>query len=119
MFETREEPLIPRRKFILRLFRHFLVAFGVVFVSLVGGAIGYHSTEGLAWVDAFLNAAMILTGMGPVSELHSASGKWFATLYALYSGLVFVVVAGILGGPLLHRLLHRFHLEEDDIDQST
>lgn len=119
MFEKRVEPLISRGKFILRFLRHFLAALGIVLVSLAAGAVGYHSIEGLPWIDALLNAAMILTGMGPVSELHTASGKLFATLYALYSGLVFVIVAGILGAPLLHRLLHRFHLEASDgTDQS-
>jgi hypothetical protein len=78
---------------------------------LIAGAVGYHITEGLSWIDALFNAAMILTGMGPASELHTDSGKVFATTYALYSGLVFVVVLGILGAPLFHRLLHRFHLE--------
>jgi hypothetical protein len=86
----------------------------VVALSLAAGAIGYHVTEGIPWLDALLNAAMILTGMGPVAVLHETAGKLFATAYALYSGVVFLVVAGLLTGPFLHRLLHRFHLDAGD-----
>ena len=67
--------------------------------------------EGLSWIDALVNAAMILGGMGPVNELHTTAGKLFAAFYALYSGIVFLVVAGILFGPTIHRFLHRFHVE--------
>jgi hypothetical protein len=84
----------------------------------VVGILGYHVLEGLAWIDALLNAAMILGGMGPVDEVHTAAGKIFAAFYALYSGLIVLVVAGVLFAPLLHRFLHRFHLElSDDKDK--
>ena len=86
---------------------------GVVAVSLAIGTVGYHSLAGLDWIDALLNAAMILTGMGPVSPLSSPGAKVFASAYALFSGIVFLVSVGILVTPLLHRLMHRFHLEED------
>ena len=75
------------------------------------GIFGYHVLEGLAWIDALLNAAMILGGMGPVDQVQTAAGKIFAAFYALYSGLIVLVVAGVLFAPLLHRFLHRFHLE--------
>ncbi len=75
------------------------------------GIIGYHSLEGLSWVDSTLNAAMILGGMGPVNELHTTGGKLFAAGYALSSGVVFLAAAGVLFAPVLHRLMHKFHLE--------
>jgi hypothetical protein len=79
--------------------------------SLFVGAFGYHLTEGMGWLDAVLNAAMILTGMGPVATLKTDSGKLFAICYAIFSSGVFLVVAGMLVGPLAHRVLHRFHLD--------
>ena len=82
------------------------------------GATGYHFAARLPWLDALLNAAMILAGMGPVDQLTTSEAKLFATLYALYSGLVFLVVAGILLGPVIHRVLHRFHLEDRDAESS-
>jgi len=94
------------------------VAGGIVFVSLVLGVLGYHFFEGLPWLDALLNASMILTGMGPVEQLHSTGGKLFASFYALFSGIVFITTAGLLLAPLMHRLMHKFHLEskEDDAE---
>lgn len=83
----------------------------VVGLALSIGIFGYNFIEGLGWVDAFLNASMILGGMGPVNELHSEAGKIFAGCYALFAGLIFIVVAGIFFAPILHRFLHRFHLE--------
>lgn len=77
---------------------------------LLGMAI-YHGVEGLSWTDAFLNAAMLLGGMGPVDQLHTTAGKWLAGLYALFAGLVFLVVAGVMLAPVVHHVLHRFHLE--------
>jgi hypothetical protein len=111
-FEHRGEPLLPWRVFLLRRVGRTLLAGGVVIVlSLVLGMAGYRLTEGMAWLDAFLNASMILGGMGPVDTLHTAAGKLFAGFYALYSGLVLVFTAGLLLAPFMHRLLHRFHLE--------
>lgn len=80
-------------------------------LSLVIGILGYHLTEGMGWLDAFLNAAMLLGGMGPVGAVHTTAGKLFAGLYALYSGLILIGVAGLLLAPFMHRLLHKFHLE--------
>jgi hypothetical protein len=80
-------------------------------VSLVGGVLGFHQFSGLPWVDALLNACMLLGGMGPVGNLGGTSGKLFAAGYALYAGLVFLIVAGLLVTPVFHRVLHKFHLE--------
>jgi hypothetical protein len=87
-------------------------AFAIVAVALAIGMIGYRTTEQLSWLDSFLNAAMILSGMGEVAPLTTVSGKLFAGLYALFSGLLILVTAGILAAPLVHRLLHRLHLDD-------
>jgi hypothetical protein len=113
MFEHHRQPLLPRSAFLWRIARYGAVAFLIVLGSLGIGMLGYHFFEGLAWLDAFVNAAMILGGMGPVNELHTAAGKLFAGIYALYAGLVFLLVAGVLFAPIFHRFLHRFHLEID------
>jgi hypothetical protein len=114
LYEHHSQPLLPRAKFRLRLLRHGLVAFALISVSLGIGVLGYHFTEGLAWIDSLLNAAMILGGMGPVNPMHSVAGKLFASAYALFAGMAFLVTAGILATPVLHRLLHRLHLESPD-----
>ena len=114
VYEGREQPLLGQRAFAHRLLRHFALAAGVVAVSLGAGAVGYRATEGMSWLDALLNAAMILTGMGPVNVLHTTAAKVFATAYALFSGVVFLVVAGLLVAPIAHRVLHRFHLDDDE-----
>jgi hypothetical protein len=116
MYEHRTEPLLPARQFFQRLIKHTLVAFAVLGVSLGMGIIGYRLTEGLSWLDALLNASMILGGMGPVNQLQHASGKLFASFYALYSGIVFLASAGIIVAPIVHRIAHRLHLEEENVD---
>jgi hypothetical protein len=80
-----------------------------VVVALGFGMSIYHWTEGLPWPDAFLNAAMLLGGMGPVDKLQTTAGKWLAGIYALFAGLVFIVTAGVIGAPVVHRIIHRFH----------
>ena len=114
MYERRHERLLTRRQFLLRLLRHFWLALGLVLASLAVGMLGYHTFEGLSWLDAFLNAAMILGGMGPVAPLQTTGGKLFAGLYALYSGMLLLVAVSILLLPVLHRLLHTFHLADND-----
>jgi hypothetical protein len=111
LYEHRGEPLLARREFLRRLAGHGLLAVGVVSGSLTVGVLGYHFTEGFTWLDSLLNASMILGGMGPVDRLHTIAGKVFASLYALFSGMVFIVAVGILVAPLAHRALHRLHLE--------
>lgn len=114
MYEHHAHPILSARAFFNRWLRHAAVALSVVLFSLGLGVTGYHTLEGLSWIDSFLNAAMLLGGMGPVNALTTDAGKLFAAFYALYSGLIFLVVAGLLFVPLIHRFLHRFHLEMDD-----
>jgi hypothetical protein len=111
MFEHRTSPLLPRREFLRRVANSLLLGLLVVVCALGVGMAGYHLLEKLPWVDAFVNAAMILSGMGPVATLQTAAGKIFAGCYALFSGLAFISVAGILLAPLAHRALHKFHIE--------
>ncbi len=111
MYEHRTEPLLPRRKFLRRLAMHGLAAGGVVAVSLSLGILGYHFLAGLSWIDALLNASMILTGEGPVDPMRTATAKLFASFYALFSGVVFLAIWSILVVPVAHRLLHKLHLE--------
>jgi hypothetical protein len=113
MYEHRSEPLLPQKLFIRRLFKHSALALLIILVSLGIGMLGYHFIERLSWVDALLNASMILGGMGPVNELHSNSGKIFASIYALYSGIAFLVLTGIIFAPVAHRFLHHLHLDDD------
>ena len=118
MFEHRSQPLLPRAAFLFRVVLHSSVAFGIIAGSLLLGIIGYHSLEGSPWVDSTLNAAMILGGMGLVHELHTTGGKLFAAGYALFSGVVFLAAAGVLFAPVLHRLMHKFHLEIGSEDRA-
>ena len=111
-YEHRTEPILPRHRFLRRVLGHFLVALALMVASLGLGILGYRLTEGMSWIDALVNASMILGGMGPVNELHTGGGKLFASFYALFSGVVFLIMAGIVVAPLAHRLLHRLHLEE-------
>jgi len=111
MFEHRHEKLLPRPLFFRRLAKYALISLGIVIVSLVLGMIGYHVLEGFSWVDSFLNAAMLMGGMGPVGMLHTDAGKVFAGIYALYCGLVVLVSIAIFAAPIFHRFLHHFHLE--------
>lgn len=111
MFEHKSQPLLPHRDFLARMARSVLVAALLVAISLAAGMLGYRILEGLSWIDAFLNAAMLLGGMGPVTTPITAGGKLFAGLYALYCGLMVIVVAGIMLAPVAHRVLHRFHLD--------
>lgn len=105
------KPLPPRPQFLRRLIQSALAGLGVVVASLAVGMLGYHGFEGLPWLDAFLNASMILAGMGPVDTLQTAGGKLFAGCYAIYSGIALLTSVGLMFAPLVHRFLHRFHLE--------
>lgn len=113
MFEHHREPLLPRRAFYRRVARYAVAALLLVAVSWLIGILGYRSLEGMSWSDSMLNAAMILGGMGPVNPIHTTIGKVFASFYALFSGIIFLVAVGVLVAPLLHRLLHQFHLEAE------
>jgi hypothetical protein len=114
MFEHHSQPLLPRNAFIKRQTKHILIVLAIIGGSLLIGMAGYHFIERLPWVDSMLNASMILGGMGPVDVLHTTAGKIFASLYALYSGIAFLVIAGVLFAPAFHRMLHHFHLDLED-----
>ena len=114
MFERRQQPILPRPAFMHRVARSAAVATGLLGVSLGLGVVGYHALAGLDWIDALLNASMILTGMGPVSPLQSAGAKLFASAYALFSGVVFIASTGLIVAPLAHRFLHQFNIELED-----
>ena len=111
MYEPRHRHPIATSHFVRRLVLHGLGALALIALSLFLGMLGYHSYERLPWRDAFLNAAMLLGGMGPVESPQTDGGKVFAGLYALYSGLIFLVAAGLVVAPALHRMLHLFHWE--------
>jgi hypothetical protein len=111
LYESRHQPLLPRREFFKRLARNFAAASLLIAVSLVFGMVGYRCFEGMTWMDAFANAAMILSGMGPLAPLQTWGGKLFAGIYALYSGLMLIAATGILLAPAFHRLLHHFHAD--------
>jgi hypothetical protein len=112
VYEHKSEPLLPFRRFLRRQIDHFLIGLGIIGVSLGLGIAGYHFLGKLAWIDSLVNASMILGGMGPVDPLQTTAGKIFASLYALYSGIVFLVVVGIMAAPIVHRLIHHLHLTE-------
>jgi hypothetical protein len=112
MYEHRGQAPVSARAFRRRLTRHLSVVMVILLASLGLGMAGYAYFEGLGWLDAFLNAAMLLGGMGPVESPATPGGKIFAGMYALYAGVVLLVTAGIVFAPIVHRLLHRFHWDE-------
>jgi hypothetical protein len=116
--EHRSQKLLSRRAFIGRVLAYAAVSLGIILFGLGIGILGYHYLEGVSWIDALLNASMLLGGMGPVSELHTTAGKLFASFYALFAGVIFLVATGVLFAPIFHRFLHRFHLDlEEKQDQ--
>jgi|SRR5579872_2080007 len=116
MYEHRTERLLSRSRFLGRALAHLGMGLGAIAVALFIGIAGYHYIAGLKWLDALLNASMILGGMGPVDPLKSSAAKVFASLYALFSGLVFIGVLAVLLAPFLHRLMHKLHMEEADLE---
>jgi hypothetical protein len=117
MSENRHRRALPmptRQEFVRHMSRSILASSALIAISLGVGVLGYHVTARLDWVDALLNASMILTGMGPVSPLTTTGAKLFASAYALFSGVIFIASAGVAVGPVAHRFLHRFHVELDD-----
>ena len=118
MFEHRSKPLLTRSAFTKRMVLFALLSTGSVTFSLLLGMVGYRIFESFSWVDAFLNAAMLMGGMGPLNELRTESGKIFAGIYALYCGLVFIISIGFLIAPVFHRFLHKFHIELNEKEMS-
>ncbi len=117
MYEHRRDKLLTTREFTVRVLQHGGVVLIAVAVALSIGIIGYRTTARLSWIDALLNASMILGGMGPVDVITTRSGKLFASFYALFSGLFFIAITGVLLAPFLHRMVHRFHLEKKGTDE--
>ena len=111
MYESKKHPPLGRIQFLRRMLNHLAVAALLIVLSLLAGMAGYVAFEHLSWVDSFLNASMLLGGMGPVNTPVTEAGKLFAGIYALYSGLVFIATAALLFTPVLHRIIHKFHWE--------
>ena len=111
MYESHDEPPLGQRAFLNRMLQHGGVVAALAAGSVLIGTAGYHWLGRAAWIDAFLNACMLLGGMGPVGDIPNAAGKIFAALFALYAGLVFLISAGILITPVVHRIIHRMHWE--------
>ncbi len=114
MFEHRSAPVLPRARFLRRMLRSSAIAAALILLALALGIAGYRVLGGLGWVDALLNASMILGGMGPVDPITTTGGKLFASFYALFSGIAFLSIAGVLIAPIYHRFLHRFHFDLDE-----
>ena len=113
-YETKRQPLVSPSRFAARVGRSIATSGILISLSLFGGMLGYQHYENMEWIDAFANAAMILSGMGPLASPQTWNGKLFAGLYALYSGLALVAASGLILAPILHRIFHRFHLESGD-----
>lgn len=111
MYERRNQPLLPRRVFYARFTRCAILGLAIILGSLCIGMAGYHYFEKLSWLDAFTNASMILSGMGPLAPIQTTGGKLFAGCYALFSGIAFISSIGVVFAPIYHRFLHKFHLE--------
>lgn len=112
MYERKNQPLVSRQVFIRRISRNLFYSALIISMSLLIGTVGHHTFSTCSWIDAFHNASMILSGMGPVITIYSFSGKVFSSFYALFSVLVFVTNLGVLIAPLLHRIMHHLHVAE-------
>lgn len=113
MFEHRSEPLLPRHSFLARAALYAGAASLLIGAALGCGVVGYHYLGGLPWIDALVNASMILGGMGPVDPITSHAGKLFASFYALFSGLLFIGAASLVLAPFIHRVMHKLHLDDE------
>lgn len=111
----RKKPLQPRKVFLAHLLRNIVLSFLFILISLSFGMWGYHHFEKMAWIDAFVNAAMILSGMGPAESLHTFKGKLFAGFYALYSGLALIIALGVLFSPIMRRFFHKLDLDTEEV----
>jgi len=118
-FEHKSQPILAWHLFQRRLLLSLALSGAIIVGSLAGGMIGYHWFEGLDWIDAFTNAAMILSGMGPLAQPQTTVGKIFAGTYALWSGFVVLLVLGITFGPIVHRMLHKLHADDPDLNDDT
>jgi hypothetical protein len=117
MYEHRTDRLLTRVEFARRVIGHFGYSILACVLALGAGVVGYHAIAGLTWIDSLLNASMILGGMGPVDPLKTNAAKVFASFYALFSGLVFIGVLGLLLAPFIHRVMHKLHMSYEDDSQ--
>ncbi|MDZ4806684.1 MAG: hypothetical protein SGI96_00275 [Bacteroidota bacterium] len=113
MYEHRKQPLATKATFHLRVLKNIIIAIIIMAVCLIIGIVGYHYTDNIPWIDSLHNASMILSGMGPVVEIKSETGKIFSSAYALFSGVVFITNVGVILAPAVHRIFHRLHLEDN------
>jgi hypothetical protein len=113
MFERNGEKLLPMAGFIRRMSLSLAIAAALAAVALGIGVVGYHAVAGLSWIDSILNASMILTGMGPVDPMRDTASKLFASAYALFSGVIFISTIGVVLSPVVHRIIHAFHIDDD------
>jgi hypothetical protein len=116
-FEHRSKPVLSRGKFLIRVTRYTGFSVILILCSLCLGVLGYHFLDELSWIDALVNASMILTGMGPVDPLKNDAAKWFASFYAIFSGVAFVSIVAVFLSPIVHRFLHKHHLDESGDDK--
>jgi hypothetical protein len=114
MFEHRQQPLLPTRQFYHRMARSTLAGLSLVAISLVIGTVGYRVFESLSWLDAYVNAAMLLSGEGPLAPLKTAGGKLFAGTYAIYCGIALITSTAVMFAPVVHRIFHKFHLADEN-----
>src|SRR5262249_31783734 len=117
-FEHKKSPLLPRQHYYMRVMRYTWFALQLIIVSLGIGVLGYHYLNDLGWLDSLVNASMILTGMGPVDPLKNDGAKWFASFYAIFSGVAFLSIVAVFLSPIVHRFLHRLHLDESQKEKS-
>lgn len=113
MYEKHHQALVSRTVFYKRVATSMVLGLSAVVIAQFIGMLGYHFYEKMSWIDAFVNAAMILSGMGPLEPLKTTGGKLFAGFYALFSGLSFILIVGIIFAPIIHRIFHKFHLDDD------
>jgi TRAP-type C4-dicarboxylate transport system permease small subunit len=118
MYERRHDQLAPRSVFVKRMVASLAVALGLICVALLVGIAGYHFLGGFNLIDSLLEASMILGGMGPIKELPNDAAKIFASIYALFSGLLLIAMMGIILSPVIHRVMHKFHVDEKDVNKS-
>lgn len=111
-FEHRSMPVLSRAQFLMRVSRYGVFSLVLILFSLGIGILGYHFLNELSWLDSLLNAAMILTGMGPVDPLKNDAAKWFASFYAIFSGVAFLSIVAVFLSPMVHRFLHKHHLDK-------
>lgn len=118
-FEHRKQKVIPFHHFVIRMGRYTLFALFLIFISLSIGILGYHFLGGIGWIDSFHMSSMILTGMGPVTEMTTRASKIFSSFYALYSGVAFLSITAVFFAPIIHRILHILQVEVEDDENNS